>query len=514
MQPRNCPILIGRDTESVLGTDLLTRAAARHGGMLVVTGEAGVGKSRLTQGLVETATWRGFRHLTGYCHERDRDLPYAPFLDALHAMLHRRDDAGLGRALRAERTVLARLLPALALDDAALAPPLAPEHEKRRIFEAFVALFLRLAAEAPLLLIIEDIHWADETSLDLLRLLARRLADAPMLTVVTTRTDEPGADHDRWLGYLERNRLVSRVNLAPLSALDVTRMIAAMTDAPPPPATIRTIQESADGIPFLVEELLHAHREADETVSGSRDPAERHVPAVIAETVARRMDALDPEARRIAETAAVIGQRFSFDMLRLLTRRAEGPLVAALRRLVAAYLVEESPEDACNFVFRHALTRDAIYRRLLGPERQRLHRRVARALVAVSGRGVAIPDSELGYHAFLAEEWALAREHCQRAGEQAQVLYAPHAAVEHFSRALIAANRLGSPTPTFLLHRGQAYEWSGDFARAARIMTRRSPRRAPPATVRPSGRRSSASVASGRRAITSALRVPPSARST
>jgi DNA-binding CsgD family transcriptional regulator len=218
-----------------------------------------------------------------------------------------------------------------------------------------------------------------------------------------------------------------------------------------------------------VEELLRAHQQAAEVMPGSRtetgQAVEHYVPAMIAETVARQLDMLDAEARRTAEMAAVIGPRFSYDLLRLLTRRAEGSLLVALRQLIGAYLIEEAAEGARDFVFRHALTRDAIYGRLLGPERQRLHRRIARALVA-AGQSNAVPESELGYHAFLAEDWALALEHCRRAGERAQALYAPHAAVEHFSRALVAADRLGLPQTELLLHRGQAYEWAGDFERA------------------------------------------------
>jgi predicted ATPase len=241
--------LVGRDTESALGTELLTQAASRHGAMLVVTGGAGVGKSRLTQGLIETATWRGFQHVVGYCHERDRDLPYAPFLDALHAMVQRREKAEVARLLGAERAILARLLPALAADDTAFASLLAPEHEKGRIFDAFVALFMRFAVEAPLLLVIEAIHWADEATLDVLRLLTRRLAHAPVLTIVTVRFDEPDAGLVHWLDYLDRNRLVTRVNLAPLSAPAETQMIAAMSELPPPPATVRSIQPRAEGNP-------------------------------------------------------------------------------------------------------------------------------------------------------------------------------------------------------------------------------------------------------------------------
>ncbi|MHB8647931.1 MAG: ATP-binding protein, partial [Thermomicrobiales bacterium] len=467
---RSCPIIVGRDHELAYSADLLTDAADGRGGVYLLSGEAGVGKSRLAQALIATAQWRGFRCLVGYCHSHDRAYPYAPFLDALRQARHTEGSETLARALSAQRDIFFRVLPELDTGDVTRATALPPEHEKRRLFEAFVTLCVRLATETPVLLTLEDLHWADETSLDLLRLLARRLTGTRVLIAATARTDEPSDDLRDWVEYVERNRLIHRITLDPLTEPDVRRMIAAMAVNPLPATARQTIQTHAEGNPFLVEELVHAFVEASSAggpqALGWQSMAAGYVPAMIEETVARRLAILDENARRIAGAAAVIGHRFSYDLLRALTDLPDQALVVALKRLIAVNLVIEAPDDARAFSFRHALTREAIYHQMLGPERQQMHLRIAQTLAADPGTQRFVSASELGYHAFIAEEWELALDHCRRAGEQAHALYAPHAAVEHYSRALAAAHHLGVPRADILLMRGQSYEWTSDMDQA------------------------------------------------
>lgn len=468
LSPALCPIIVGRDAGLARSASLLSAASEGTGTLLFISGEAGIGKSRFVRALVETARWRGFSLLIGACQEHDRDFPYAPFLDALRRLLHHGGAEDLAALLRTEGGAIARLLPEL--DAAQAAPPmLPPEHEKRRIFEAFVHLFIRFAACRPLVIVVEDVHWVDATSLELLHLLARRLQTARVLFVVTARSDEPGGDLDHWLGSLQRNRLVTEERLMPLAETDVARMIGAILDVPLAVPVVAAINQRAEGNPFFVEELLHA-------LTGEREPGgqsgwkaatSRYIPIAVAEMVRRRLDTLDARTQDVAALASVVGRRFSFDLLRTLTGFDEMMLTEALRQLIAAQLViEEDADDAHLFAFRHALTRDAIYGRLLGPELRRLHHRVTRAFATEPSGWSRPADGVLGYHSFMAEEWERAWEQCQRAGEQAQALYAPQAAIEHFSRALIAARRIDAPQTDILLQRGQAFAWIGDFDHA------------------------------------------------
>lgn len=242
--------LIGRDRECALGTQLLTEAAAGQCALLLVSGEAGIGKPPLA----------------GMCQEQDRDYPFAPFVDALHQWSH---DAGADtvRTLIGEqRHILAQILPELGVSDATDVPPLSPEQKLRRIFEAFATLLTQLCTRQPLLLMLEDLHWADATSLELLRLLPRRLAHTRLLIVATMRTDEPAGILGPWFAALQRNRLLTRLDLPPLAEPDVARMIEVLLHAPAPPAFVATINRRAEGgNPFFVEEIVHAMTE------GARD---------------------------------------------------------------------------------------------------------------------------------------------------------------------------------------------------------------------------------------------------
>src|SRR4051812_5359952 len=213
IQPRTCPVVIGRERELAVGARFLEEAASGHATFLLLTGEAGVGKGRMPRQGRETASRAGFRLLIGICQEHDRDFPFAPFLDAFRQHIRSMAPDAVAAIVGPERAIFARLLPELGLIERDVPPPLPPEQEKRCIFEAFVSLFTRLAREAPLLVALEDLHWADATSLDLLQLLPRRLAEARVMIAAPARDDEPVSAVAHWYSYLERNRLVTRLDL-------------------------------------------------------------------------------------------------------------------------------------------------------------------------------------------------------------------------------------------------------------------------------------------------------------
>ncbi len=463
--PHMCPIIVGQGRDPAAYRNHIAAAAGGVGTLLLLTGEAGIGKSRLLRALADRAERDGFATLIGVCQEQGRDLPLAPFRDLVRQALHGPRGAAFADLLDPERAIFARLLPEFGAADPA--PALPPEQEKHRLFEAFVRLFARMAGRAPLLIAIEDIHWADEMSRELVGLLPRRLAAARVLIVVTARSDEPTHTLAHWLATVTRLPMVARLPLAPLSDAEVGQMIAAMLPTPVPAAVRNAIATRAEGNPLAVEQLVHATAHAIAGGQSAATVAARHVPASIAEIVIGRLDRLPPEARAAAEGAAVIGRPFAFAALQWVMGWGEATTLAALRELIAAYLlVETESEGTRAFTFRHALTRDAIDARLLGPERLRLHRRFADALRDGAGGWPAPSESELSHHCFAAEEWEAALLHCTRAGTQAQALYAPQAAAEHFSRALVAATRLGASTTAIVMRRAQAYEWMGDLQRA------------------------------------------------
>ena len=461
LAPYSCPILVGRDDELKVGTRLLAEVASGQGRFVLLSGEAGIGKSRLARALGDSASVDGFQCLIGVCQEHDRAFPFAPLRDALRQQLRHTSTPGAARLFGPDYPLFARLLPELVLTNAAPLPPLPPEEEKHRLFEAFARLFARLAHLTPLCLTLEDLHWADEASLELLHLLPRRLVDARVLVVLTARTEEPGDSLAHWRGYLTRNHLITTLDLTPLTRENVAQIITATmgttaTDVNRPPASvIAVIGERAEGNPFFIEELLHAWAESG---TGDSAPAQI-VPAGVRETVIHRLDALGEAVCRVAEMASVIGRRFSFALLQQVMAVERHALTSALRALVDAYLVVEE-EDA--FVFRHALTRDAVYGRILGVERRRLHGLVARALAAQDHTELPVSASDLGYHFHAAREWGEALYWSRTAGKEAMALHAPHAAVEHFTHGIEAAERLGVAQGALAYDRGQAYWLLGD----------------------------------------------------
>jgi len=369
---------------------------------------------------------------------------------------------------------IVKLLPELGalLPDLAPMPMLSPEQQKRRLFHALTRFVCGLAETQPVLAVFEDLHWSDEATLEFLLHLGRRIESRRILLLITCRNDEPHPSLSHFLAELDRQRLAAELILGPLSQADVDVMVRAIFNLQRPvrPAFLEAIYQLTEGNPFFVEEVLKSLVAAggESGIPGAWDHrAIEHlaIPRTVADAVRRRMTRLSPEAEELLVLAAVLGQRFDFTVLRQVTQTDDAQLVQRLKELMAAQLViEESGE---RIAFRHALTREAIYSQLLTRERQNLHRAIAEAMERSYGNSLDVHLEALAYHSYEAEVWEKALVYCQRAGDKAQALFAPRAAVEHFSRALEAASRLDIfPTPRLWRVRGLAYETLGEFESA------------------------------------------------
>lgn len=447
-------LLVGRVHELEILERALLAAQSGAGGCLLLAGEAGIGKSRLAAELAGRAGSAKFLILRGYCSEQDDSFPYAPWIEALRAYLSARDAAEARASLGASAPELVKLLPELTLLLPALEPtaPLGPAAEKHRLFEALIRFFISLSAGHPLLLILEDLHWSDELSLEFLGAFVRRLAGAPVLILGTYRDEDiPARQAGRLAGLMREDR-VEELQLAPLARQDVSRMLQAILKTEPPAdsAWLELIVPLAEGNPFFVEELTRSLAQA-----GGRHAARDslRVPRSIQHLVLRRVAALPGEARNILSLASAIGERFDFSLLQALADEDEASLLQKLRDLIAVGLIVEQTAD--QFAFSHALTREAVYASLLLRERKALHRMIGETLEALSVAQADVPDAALAYHFHRAEDWRKTLIYSQRAGERAWRLYAPREAVTHFSRAVEAAGRLGLP-PELSILRGRA----------------------------------------------------------
>ncbi len=320
------------------------------------------------------ASAQGFLLLQGNCFPTDLSYPYAPLLDLLRSVAA----SHLATAIASDLAPFVRELHHLLPDVVSVPPDLAPlstpdpEQQKRRLFTALAQFFTGQATKQPVLLVIEDIHWSDDTSLEFLHYLARRCAASPLLVLLTYRSDEvhPGLSH--FLAQLDRERLAQECALAPLTQSEVSAMLYAIFElrrsvfTVPPLAQgelLDTMYTLTEGNPFFIEELLKSLIEAGDIFYEHgrwerKEPREWHIPRSVQDAVELRTGHLSEGARQVLHLAAVAGRHFDFALLQALTQHDEAQLLRLIKELMAAQLVVE--ESAEQFAFRHALTRRTL----------------------------------------------------------------------------------------------------------------------------------------------------------
>jgi DNA-binding CsgD family transcriptional regulator/tetratricopeptide (TPR) repeat protein len=472
--PLVCPTIVGRASELAALHAIVGEVEGGHSHVVLLSGEAGIGKSRLVAEIETEARSRVFSVLQGNCFQRDLTSPYAPLLDLIRSSVANQPlevrEAHLQPFAQEFFPVLPDLVTLPPAPGALLPPGL--EHEKRRLFVALTAFFTRLAAGRPLLFVFEDIHWCDESSLEFLQYFMRHSASFPWLVLLTYRSDDLRPALTNWLAQQDRERRAQECSLARLTNSDVDAMLTAIFDLHPTTRSelLNTLYPLTEGNPFFVEEVLTSLRAAGgifyaEGTWKSKALENLRIPRSIQAAVQQRSDHLSEAARELLTLAAVAGRRFDVDLLLQVTRQTEEQFLHLLKELIAVQLVVE--ESGEQFVFRHALTRHAIYEQLLKRERKALHRTLAETIEQMYRTALDAHLEDLAYHFMRAEVWAKVLTYAQRAGEKAQALYAPRAAAQHFSNALEAARHMELPPPSHLhLSRGQVYEMLGELEEA------------------------------------------------
>jgi len=488
-KPIVCPVLIGRAADlTALHTliDQVKSGKEQKGQVILISGEAGIGKSRIVTEAKKYASAQGFLQFQGNCFPTDLSYPYAPILDLLRSLLTSNQATPLSAAVENLARDIFPLLPELVPDQTAPLPRLEPEQEKRRLFSVLATFFLHLSTQSPVLLIIEDVHWSDDTSLDFLHYLARRSVSQPLLLLVTYRHDEMQPELSSWLAQLDRERLAHEIRLAHLARNEVDTMLSAIFEERHTSFDMRrflhgefldTLYTLTEGNPFFVEETLSSLIAAGDIFYAqgywNRKPgSEVSIPHSVQDAVQRRTAGVSEAARHVLTLAAVAGRHFDFALLQQLTRYDEHQLLLVMKELVSAQLVIE--ESADQFAFRHALTRQAIYSQLLTRECRMLHRTIAETMEQQPSVTSDMHLEDLAYHFYQARDWQKAVDYAQRAGEKALGLYSHRAAIDYFTWAREAADHLSLPPstqspglrPALYRARGQAYETLGEFEQA------------------------------------------------
>ncbi|HYO31597.1 MAG TPA: AAA family ATPase [Nocardioidaceae bacterium] len=410
-------LFVGRDDELADLAELIGLDAQATPGSVVVAGDAGVGKTRLLAAVHERAEAAGWRVLVGHCVGLDgSDLPYLPFREALGQLMDGGPDGA--SALTDIHSGLIRLLASGAQDPHgdSLARP-----ERGDVFQAVHSALEDAARAGPLLVIIEDVHWADPSTRELLSFLFTRGFTSPLSIIVSYRSDDLHRRHPLRATAAEWARLpgVERVQLRPLQESHVRALVGQLRDRPLRESDMRAIVERAEGNAFYAEELVVA--------------AERGGPSLpdnLADLLLVRLDQLDGDSRHVVRAASVAGRRVSHDLLADVAELDAAALDVAIRAAVEASVLVT---DGTHYAFRHALLSEAVYDDLLPGERVRLHARYTRALQRTSTTGAA---AELARHARAANELVTALHASIRAGDEAMAVGGPDEAAHHYEVAL------------------------------------------------------------------------------
>ncbi|MDQ2951615.1 MAG: AAA family ATPase, partial [Chloroflexota bacterium] len=470
-----CPEIVGRDEELAVLVAHLASVTADSGRTVVIAGEAGLGKSALLRAFTKRARAADVRVLTGECLEIEARRPFGPFVQVLQSAKKAFPAGSVERSIREDAPELARLAPDL--DIGVLRSEAQQPAERYRIHESFVLLFRDLAARAPLVVAIEDLQWADEASLELLPFLARRLRAERILFVASYRSDAlvRAPLVERALADLDRARVADRIVLGPLDLVGTGAVIlkALGLDRPAPAEFVEAIHARCEGNPFFIEEVLKVLAERgdlryeDGSWRNTKAVQGLALPDSVRVAVDQRTEALSANALHAIQVAAVIGQRFDFDLLLAVSGIAEAALVAAVRAAIDAQLVvdEADGDRDQRYAFRHALTREAVLGHLLQRERRLLHRAVGDALEAHVHADPSRHAAELAYHFDEADEGARARPYHYTAGREAMRAFAFARALRHFERAVDQAEP-SVATADLLMHIARAAAMTNAEARA------------------------------------------------
>jgi class 3 adenylate cyclase/tetratricopeptide (TPR) repeat protein len=396
-------VFVGRDAELRELREAVDEARGGKGELLLLVGEPGIGKTRTAEELATYAQVKGMRVHWGRCHEAAGAPAYWPWAEAIRSYVRDADPVGLAWELGSSAAEVARIVPELRehLGSVPEAGDPTTEEARFRLFDS-VTSFLTAAARArPMMLVLDDLHWADEPSLLLLRFLAGSLADSGLLVVGAYRDVELGRHHPlaRTVSELAAAERTHRVQLRGLDERSIERYIELSTGQSPPPGLAGAVLERTDGNPFFATELIRLLASEGNLERAASDAGGLAIPEGVKEVVGRRLDRLSESANEVLTTAAAIGRRFSFDVLeRACEDRNRHEVASALAEAVAARIVTESDRVPGRYSFSHALVRETLYAEIPGTRRATIHGRIAAALEDLHGPEPSEALAELAHH--------------------------------------------------------------------------------------------------------------------
>nr|MBA2726206.1 AAA family ATPase [Actinomycetota bacterium] len=472
---------VGRESERTELCSFLEGLSQNHGGVVAIGGEPGVGKTRLTEEIAEDARRRGHRVLMGHCYESEGAPPYIPFVEIIESALREVPSETLRLALGDAAGEIAKIVPQIrtVFDDVPSPLELPAEQERRYLFNSLWEFIGRSASMRPLVLVLDDVHWADESTLLAAEHIAQRLENIPVLVLMTYRDTEleVGRPLARTLESLVRQQHAHRISLRRLSEEGVRSMLHMMSGQEPPEALVDAIYLETDGNPFFAEEVFkHLSEEGqlfDENGHWRTDLeiAELDVPEGVKLVIGRRLERLAESTRVALSLAAVAGKRFEYRVIETVGELEPDELLDAIDEAQRARLiVAETTSGEPVFSFAHELIRQTLLTTTALPRRQRKHLAVARALQQLCNKELDAHAADIAGHLMQSGSGTDPTEiahFLQLAGKRALDAAAFEEALRHYENALaLYPDENSLDYAQLLFERGLALRTTGRFEEA------------------------------------------------
>ncbi|HZQ08556.1 MAG TPA: AAA family ATPase [Anaerolineae bacterium] len=466
--------LIGRRSELEQLARQWQQAQQARGHLVLVSGEPGVGKTRLAQELGALAQKEGALVLHGGCYEYEATTPYLPFVEALRDWVHWSSPEQLRVELGATAPEILKFAPEIETKLGALTPnpSLEPNGERLRLFDNVARLVQTLAAPRGLVFFIDDLHWADQGTLSLLHYLLRHLRNSRVLFLAAYREVELDRTHPLSAALVDwnRERLATRIALGRLTREDTAGLLAALFgQASVSDEFVDVLFRETEGNPFFLEEVVKAlieqgsiYREGE--TWGRKEVQEMAVPQSVKDAIGRRLNRLQETTVNVLHTAAAIGKQFPFRELAIVSTANEDELLDALDEASAAQLVRANADD--SFTFTHDKIREVLYEELNPVRRRRLHQRIGESFVRLYGESGDGHVQDIAYHFAQSGDLEKSLTYARRAADSAARVFAHDDARRFLDQAREAAEALNQPETL-----AQIEERRGDLYRAQGLMT-------------------------------------------